>query len=226
MARLDKARADWLGQSIRDVLARLDRSSGRDHERLVALLINHELALRAAEQAARRDDSGPPGTSGDRELLESIPAARRGVVEAVRSAGLTDDLASAQGYLGLSDAAARRPPGGIPEPIAPCRIRTFGRPAAMLGVSKGLDEPSERPILRLGVRAREEPRDDDAGRSAILVAALLGAMILATSLGGRRSGAASLLITLSVAGLAGGPAMLAGGLGLAALAWKNDHARR
>ena len=53
MARLDMARADWLAQSIRESLAKLDRSSGRDHERLVSLLINHELALRAAERAAR-----------------------------------------------------------------------------------------------------------------------------------------------------------------------------
>ncbi len=67
MARLDKARADRLGQSIRDSLAKLDRSSGRDHERLVALLIHHELALRAAERALRGGTTRtwrPPAKTG------------------------------------------------------------------------------------------------------------------------------------------------------------------
>ena len=45
MARLEMARADAIAQSIRSFLGQLDRSSGRDHERLVSLLINHELAL-------------------------------------------------------------------------------------------------------------------------------------------------------------------------------------
>ncbi len=54
---LEKARADGLEQSLREALARLDRSSGRDHERLVSLLINHELALRVVERAAHREDA-------------------------------------------------------------------------------------------------------------------------------------------------------------------------
>ncbi len=215
MARLDKARADWLGQSIRDAVAKVDRSSGRDHERLVALLINHELALRAADKAARWDGSGSPGTSTDRDLIES----------AVRSAGLTDDLTAAQGYLGLGPAAADRPSGGIPEPIAPCRIRAFGRPAAMLGFIKGIDETSTRPVLHFAGRLQGSFHEGGAARSALMVAALLGVAILATSFVGRRlAAAAALLVTLAVAGLAGGPASLAGGLGLAALAWSNGRA--
>ena len=37
---------------------------------------------------------------------------------------------------------------------------------------------------------------------------------------------AALAMSLGVAGYAGGPAMLAGGLGLAAMAWKTGRARR
>lgn len=78
MASLDKARADWLGQSLRDSLAKFDRSSGRDHERLVGLLINHELALRAADRAAHRDDALlSQGSVGQRELFQSIERAGR-----------------------------------------------------------------------------------------------------------------------------------------------------
>src|SRR5258708_29819651 len=48
MARLEMARADWLARCAGDLVAKFDRSSGRDHEKLVALLINHEMALRGA----------------------------------------------------------------------------------------------------------------------------------------------------------------------------------
>jgi hypothetical protein len=227
MARLDKARADWLDETIRATLAKVDRSSGRDHERLVALLINHELALRAAEQAARSDGSGSRGGSPDQKLIDSIDPARRGILDAVRSAGLTDDLASAQGYLGLGQAATNRPPGGIPEPIAPYRIRAFGRPEAMLGVIKGLDETLTRPVLKFDGRPRAGQLEGGVARSAIMIAGLLGVALLATFFAGRRlADAAALLATLGIAGMAGGPVSLAGGLGLAALAWRNGHARR
>ncbi len=162
----------------------------------------------------------------DRELIDSIPTARGAVVEAVRLAGLTDDLTSAQGYLGLSEAAANRPVGGIPEPVAACRIPAFGRPAAMLGVIKGLDEPSSPSIIRFEGGAGDGSRGGEAGRPAIVAAALLIAVLLATSLGGGHApvaSAVSLVVMLAVAALTGGPAMLAGGLGLAAVAWRNDR---
>ena len=120
IARLDQARADWLDRSIRELLAKLDRSSGRDHERLVALLINHELALRAAERAAGRDHAPTPrGRPGQRDPIGSIASVRAGIDEAVRAAGLTDDLAAARGYLGLSQDAGNRPPGRHPRADRP-----------------------------------------------------------------------------------------------------------
>ncbi len=49
-ARLEMARADWLAHSALDLIAKFDRSSGRDHEKLVSSLISHEMALRSAER--------------------------------------------------------------------------------------------------------------------------------------------------------------------------------
>jgi hypothetical protein len=221
MASLDKARADWLGQSLRDSLAKLDRSSGRDHERLVALLINHDLALRAADRAAHRAGALAQGSVGQSEFLDSIAKARSGVAEAVSSAGLTDDLNSARGYLGLARDAGKRPPGGIPEPIAPCRIRAFGRPTAMIGVHRGLDEPSADVSLAIGDGVGDRYPEGESARPIILSALLAIAAVLVIALGGRRAplaAAASLALTLAVTALAGGPAMLAGALGMAMVA--------
>jgi hypothetical protein len=223
MARLDKARADWLGQSIRDFLAKLDPSSGRDHERLVGLLIDHDLALRAADRAARWQPALAQGSAGEQELLESIPTARAEVAGVVRAAGQADDLASAEGYLGLSQDAVNRPAGGIPEPVASCRIRAFGRPMAMVGVVQGRDDPSVHPTLMLGGSARVETSDAGPTRSAIVGAALAVAVIIATTLVGRRAplaAAVSLAVMLIISALAGGPMLLAGGLALAVVAWK------
>ena len=50
MARLEMARADWFARNVGDLVAKFDRSSGRDHEKLVSLLINHEMALRSAQR--------------------------------------------------------------------------------------------------------------------------------------------------------------------------------
>ena len=113
MARLEMARADGISQSIRSFLGQLDRSSGRDHKRLVSLLINHELALRGAVRSARWRESGrvrTPRRSGPRE----VPSARTALADAVTSAGLRDDQAAAQSYLGESAAGAESSRGRYP----------------------------------------------------------------------------------------------------------------
>ena len=53
-ARLEMARADWLARSINEFLPKIDRSSNRDHQKLVAMLIGHEMHLKSA----RRSESG------------------------------------------------------------------------------------------------------------------------------------------------------------------------
>jgi hypothetical protein len=226
MARLDQARADRLGSLTREALAHVDRSSGRDHERIVSLLISHGQALRAAERAANRAETASGGQAAERELAASIANARTGLDEAVRSAGLTDDLTSARSYLGLSEDGGNRPPDGIPEPIVPCRIRAVGQPTALIGTLKGLDDVSARPSLTVAGTPQAPSLELGAERSAILAAALAVAAIVATSLGGRRAAVASavsLLLTLAASAVAGGPAMLAGAVGLAALAGLRDQ---
>ena len=221
--RLEMARADGIAQSIRGILAQLDRSSGRDHERLVSLLINHELTLRSAERGARWGDPAGERPSAD-PALGRIPNARSAIADAMTSAGLPDDQATAESYLGSSIAAVKRTPASIPEPSAPGRIRAFGRPTAMTGFVKGIDDSSPPAALTLrdGVSAVSlDPMTEGIGITLLLV---LGATLLATIGAGYRSiGAASMAMVLGAAAYTGGPTLLAGGLGLAALAWRKGR---
>ncbi len=59
MARLEMARSDWLARCVGDLVAKIDRSSGRDHEKLVSLLINHEMALRSAHRSIQALNPAP-----------------------------------------------------------------------------------------------------------------------------------------------------------------------
>lgn len=226
-ARLDLARADRLGRSIRGLLAELDRNSARDHERLVALLIDHELALRGARREAGRDASATARSPAEREIAGAIEPARTAIAEAVGAAGLDDDLASARDYLGLAQEAKNRPTGGVAERPAPCRIRTLGRPTAMVGILRGLKEPSARPDLNVSGAPRSGLLDDLAERSVLPAAALAAALIAATAFGARRSAAGAaiaLALVLGAAALAGGPVVLAGSLIVAAAAFRHDRA--
>ena len=76
IARLEMARADSLTRSIEDFVAKIDRSSGRDHEKLVSLLISQELALRSADRSHQRVDPAGAKTPDDRpgrnsEMIQS-----------------------------------------------------------------------------------------------------------------------------------------------------------
>ena len=57
--------------------------------------------------------------------------------DAVRKAGLVQDLAIANRYFGDLTTKLTGPSVGVPEPIAPERIRAFGRPMFVLGNSSG-----------------------------------------------------------------------------------------
>jgi hypothetical protein len=226
MPRLEMARADWVSQSILSFLGQLDRSSGRDHKRLVALLINHELALRRALRSARWRESGRARSPVDPDL-ERIPSARSALASAVSSAGLLDDQAAAQGYLGESAAGASRPPAGIPEPTALGRIRAFGKPTAMIGITKGTDDRSPPTALTLESHRVGLSLDPSIDRSAMTALLLAAAAIAATLCAGYRTiCAAAMAIVLAVAALTGGPTLLAGGLGLAAIGWRQGRTAR
>ena len=98
MPQLEMARADWISQSIRGFLGQLDRSSGRDHKRLVSLLINHELALRRAGSARVRAtvDACRLGPRAD----SVRPAGSGGCVDLGRVAGRPGGGAALPGGIG------------------------------------------------------------------------------------------------------------------------------
>jgi hypothetical protein len=226
MARIELARADGIAQSIGSFLRQLDRSSGRDHERLVSLLIGHELALRSAERGTLWNESGRT-QSPDDSARERIAKARGTVNDAVSSAGLRDDLASALGYLGESKGGLDRPTAGIPEPIALGRIRTFGQPTGMLGTAKGIDDASPPAALTLQDASPGLPPNQTDDGLPMVVLLLPGAALAATLASGYRSaGAGAMAIVLGAAAYIGGPTLLAGGLGLAAFAWHKGGAAR
>ena len=225
MARLEMARADWFARSIGDVITKIDRSSGRDHERLVSLLINHEIALRSAERSARWSAAGGTGTRNDRAEQDSemIQSARRDRMETIRRAGLDDDLTSSQRYLGQSPANPTRPLVGVPEPNEPDRIRFFGRPSTLIGVIPGIDEPSSGNSLILEDRDSEGTRDSTRNPVILTLSLLLGIALLTTA--SRRNpwiNGFALAMALGVVGSVGGPLILAGGLGIAAIGWKTS----
>jgi len=223
MARVEMARADWLARSIGDFVAKIDRSSGRDHEKLVSLMINHEMALRSAERSERRGDPAAAKTDNDGAGADSekIRAARAARAETTRRAGLEADLASVQSYLGEAPADLTGPLVGVPEATAPDRIRFFGRPFTLMGVMPGIDEPSSRTALTLESRPWDQSENPPPIQAIVMFLLLVGIALVTTgSRRGFRLSALALIMALGLAGYTGGPLILAGGLGLAAAGWK------
>ena len=70
-----------------------------------------------------------------------IEAARARRAEAVRRANLEQDLAIANRYLGVGSTSEEQNSPTVPEPNAPERIRTLGRPISLMGVLPGVDVP-------------------------------------------------------------------------------------
>ena len=169
-ARLEMARADWLARCAGDLVAKFDRSSGRDHQKLVSLLINHEMALRGAERNVRwaRLAATEEAKSRIDQNLDRIRLARTTRDDTMQRAGLEEDLASARSYLGEARANLIRPMGGVPEPSEPDRIRLFGQPTSMIGIMPGIEETRSEVPLTL-----ERPQWDASAR------------ITAVSIGGR-----------------------------------------
>ena len=223
MSRLEMARADRLARSIGDLVARFDRSSGRDHEKLVSLLINHEMALRGAQRNVRwtvrpRTNDERVRVEHDLALIQSARAARD---ETIRRAGVDEDLSSARIYLGEIPAKLTRAMGGVPEPSELDRIRLFGVPTPLIGIMPGMEATSSRVSLTLADRPWDDIGDDASDRSVSMILLLLGLLLVTLSIG-RSSWQSSLaLVTaLGLAGYTGGPVILAAGVGLAVGGWK------
>jgi hypothetical protein len=225
MARLEMARADWLARSARDLVGRFDRSSGREHEKLVSLLINHEMALRSAQRSIQWTEQGGKSASAvhDIELIRSARVARD---EIIGRAGLENDLIAARAYLGETVAAnLSHPLGGVPEPSAPDRIRSLGLPFTLIGVLPGIDATSSglslslenQPLAALGTAA--------SNQSVVTLILLLG-MSLCTLFPARWAAQNSLVLAaaLGLVAYTGGPLILAGALAITAVAWKLSRA--
>jgi hypothetical protein len=221
-SRFELARADRLGRVISDLVSRIDRSSGRDHEKLVSLLINQEMALRDAERSIRWSEPSGLDTSGGPSLRDSalIESARSDRLEILRRAGLEEDLASAQSYLGQSPQGVERPVIGVPELYASDRIRSPGQRTTFVGVISGVDGPRTRTSLTIESRGREGFWHRAHTRAILTLVVLVG-IWLVTSLIRRRVWIDSvvLLVVLTSTGYLAGPLVVLGGLGLTALAW-------
>jgi hypothetical protein len=222
IARLEMARADWVARSIDDILPKIDRGSNRDHQRLVTMLIGHEMHLKSAQ---RSEDAGLSSLRADDERVASAPpwlqAARAARSDAVRKAGLTQDLAIANRYFGDAASNLAGSSVAVPEPSAPERIRNFGRPISFLGVLPGIDDSSRRASFLLEKRPWAESVTAPSGESMIALGVLLLVGLLTVFL--RRGIPASwmaLVLTVGLAGYVVGPLGLAGAMVLAAVGWK------
>jgi hypothetical protein len=222
-ARFEVTRADWIARRARDFIPQIDRSSGRDHEKLMTFLVNHEIALRGALRAVQWSKraairSEPGQTQRDLDLIRSSRTARD---ETIRRAGLYEDLTSALIYLGESSANVTGARRGVLEPSATDRIRCLGRASTFAGVVSGIDGASLRfsfsPESRLGALLV-------AGSSEWVSAALLllaGVLLMIAALGRWTwSRSLALLMVLALAGWTGGPVIMASGLMIAAAGWR------
>jgi hypothetical protein len=221
-SRFELARADRLGRLISDLVGRIDRSSGRDHEKLVSLLINHEMSLRDAERSIRWGEPPRQSPSGGRLERDSalIESARSERLEILRRSGLEDDLVSAGAYLGQSPNGVERPVVGVPELYASDRIRSPGDRTTFVGVLPGVEGPRTRNSLAIERWSRGEFWRHAPTRAALMLCAI-GGISLATVVFRRRAwiDSAVLLAVLFLTGYWGGPLVALGGLGLAATGW-------
>jgi hypothetical protein len=220
--RMDLERGDRISRQITELSSQIDRRSGRDRERITALLISHEMALRGAEESLRWN-----GRQSDRARwarverdLELIRTARKAVLETLRAAALEDVIETAQDYLGL----AKKPPEttaiATPEPASIDRIRALGQPTFLIGLAPGLnEEPTTISGSWEGPGVLESDPADHA-RSMILLGVLvaLGLSAAARALLGAW-GYLILAVLLGLLGFMGGPVILAGGMALAVAGW-------
>ncbi len=224
LARYDLARADALARSTREFLPRLDRSSARDHEKLVSMLINQEMILREADRSVTLGPLFEPSPEGPRTIRESesVKLARGEWAETTRGLGLSADLAAARSYLGLTPQGTVQPRIAAPEQSPAERIPTLGRPTTLTGSLSGLDQPANSRPLSL------EPRPIGfepalMGLAWLLPPIVAMGMILILSPGPSQRplrGRMALGLALAVAGWSAGPFALAAVASWSALAWR------
>jgi hypothetical protein len=152
MAQLEFAHAERITQRITELLAVFDRSSGKDHERLVSLIVDHEIALRASERSERasRSVGSRPSKPGVDAESTRIRDARGALASLVQAAGLGDDWNSAQEYLGQTAGRPDRRLFGLIERESDDPFSRPGEPHAFVGRLPGIDGPGPSQSIEVG----------------------------------------------------------------------------
>ncbi|MDR3636567.1 MAG: hypothetical protein P4L84_22385 [Isosphaeraceae bacterium] len=211
--RLALERAAWLERRTTEALDRFDRGSLREREALVSSFVAFELLLRTAERSVIWNLSGTPGDRDERlrRVQERVRAVRSSLVEKVKTAGLEEFLEEARAHAGLAAESAEEPVPELPEPSRAALVRRLGRPAGFLGDSSGLSQPGA-----LSWSTAPMSWSDAWGGHAAAVAVPLLVLVLARPFESSAwLGLFLLILLLAGFGIAGGPCVLAAGLGLA-----------
>jgi hypothetical protein len=221
------ARADWLSRSIDDLLPKMDRGSNRDHQKLVTMLIGHEIHLKSVERIEAAE-LRLATSANDRRASSAawLQGARSARTAAVSKAGFAQDLAISSGYFGDQEPKLAGPGVGVAEPIAPERVRAFGRPTSFLGVLPGIDGAARNPSFSLESTRWPDNRDASPKEISIGVFALLAAALFSGLFRqGIRATSFALTIAIALAGFVGGPVPFVGAFVLAALGWTGSRFR-
>jgi hypothetical protein len=211
------ARVEWRGRRIAETLGKLDRSSRRDCEALIASLVQFELLVRDTERSSLWNLTSPLAYREVRiqRLQERVRIARSALSDAIKNAALDEFAESARIHLGLVADDPDSSTLEVPQPSTYVRIRRVGRPHYFQGESAA---SGQAPALVWGTVPRRLPFD----RPRDWLLALLGVLAapiavgLAVMLAGRARwlGAATLAVALIALAIAAGPLAFAAGLGM------------
>jgi hypothetical protein len=219
--RVELERADRISRQVVEHAGQVGRGSGADRQRIVPLLISHELALRGAERSLRwiartGDSTHKERAERDFELIRST---RKSLTETLRASGMEAEVARAQRVLGESSQPGTTTVAGPTDSTPPARIRSLGRPTFLIGLTAGLDEEA---TVILGVLERTTPETDIPERArTILMLGFLASLLVAALPQPRPGRRASMILAgiLGLVGFAAGPIALAAGVSLSGLGW-------
>jgi hypothetical protein len=219
--RVELERADRIARQIAEFVGQISRSSGSDRQRIVPLLIAHELALRSAERSLRWNARSGESSRKERAErdLELIRSTRKALTEMLRASGMDDEIARAQLALGEPSRPTAMTAAGPTDSTTPARIRSLGRPSFLIGLTAGLDEDA---TIILGTLARMTPETDIPERArSILMLGFLAALLVAAMPHPRPGRRAAVMLAgiLGLVGFVAGPIVLAAGAGLGGLGW-------
>jgi hypothetical protein len=220
--RVELERADRIARQLAAFLVQIDRSSGRDRERVAALLVEHEMSLRRAETAIRRIARGSDRTQKVHAELDLgvIRSSRTALSESFRAAGMSAEIDAAWNYFGLPRKGFNGPLLAMPEPVGPDCLRNLGKATFFIGLSAGLNEQPTR-ISGSLENAGSVENDTPLRARWILVLGLtlvLG-FIAAASRRPAITDSLILICLLGMLGLVGGPVAVAAGLVLLFAGW-------